>query len=94
VYKHNIQKATDGTMWIDSLEPMIYFMDEIKPRTKYVEFFEKKAHLHSDLISENTDFSNKLQKLIKCEAPLPDIPVNVIIPKTNPVEEESKQQLF
>jgi hypothetical protein len=48
---HAIQKASDGSMWLNSLAPVVYVMDEMTLRNKYVDLFKKKAHLHSDLIS-------------------------------------------
>jgi hypothetical protein len=61
VTDHRIQKAKDETRWINSLAPVIYFNDEIKMRDGYASYFKKKAHLHTDLIAENKEFSQKLQ---------------------------------
>jgi hypothetical protein len=57
VTDHQIQKAADETMWINSLAPVIYFNDEVNMREGYASYFKKKAHLHSDLIAENKEFS-------------------------------------
>jgi hypothetical protein len=57
---HSIQKATDNTMWLDSLAPIVLFMEEIKFRDWYAASFKKKANLHADLISKNKEFSIKL----------------------------------
>jgi hypothetical protein len=51
VKDHDIQRASDGTMWLSSLTPLVYFMNEIKLRDDYAKYFKKESHLHSELIS-------------------------------------------
>jgi hypothetical protein len=51
VKNHAIQKASDGSMWLNSLAPVVYVMDEIKLRDDYAKYFKKESHFHSDLIA-------------------------------------------
>jgi hypothetical protein len=40
---HNIKKATDKTIWLDSFDPVIICMGEIKFRHWYATSFKKNA---------------------------------------------------
>jgi hypothetical protein len=61
---HQIMKAQDGTVWLDSMTPLIYSMEEITMREGYVAHYKKKAPLHKEIIDQNLEFSNNLQKIL------------------------------
>jgi hypothetical protein len=62
-------EGEDGSIWLNSLIPMIYVLGELSLRDQYASVLKKKAHLHKELIADNIEFSKFLEKFMDDHIP-------------------------